>query len=105
MELVDVYPVKPQCAPGEKVQAVIEFVVDRIPEGEEATLSLEWSMSSGGPALARLSATLLREAGEHELVVEAGCPSNADSGELGVILTWPDTALSVTGGARVAVRP
>ena len=105
LELVDVYPVKPQCAPGEKVQAVIEFVVDRIPGGEEATLSLEWSMSSGGPALARLSATLLREAGEHELIVEAGCPSNADSGELGVILTWPDTALSVTGEARVAVRP
>ncbi len=104
LELVDVYPVKAQCVPGEKVQAVIQFVVDRIPEGEEATLSLEWSMSTGGPALARLSATLLREAGEHELVVESGCPESAESGALGVILSWPETDLSVTGEARVSVR-
>ncbi|MCO4770976.1 MAG: hypothetical protein KDA24_13160 [Deltaproteobacteria bacterium] len=103
LEVVDVYTMHSSCTPGEQVVGVVEFVVDRIPDGEEAALKLEWSISSGGPALARLSASLLREAGEHEVLFEAGCPSDGGSGELGVILSWEATGLRVDGSAKVSV--
>jgi len=103
LEVVDVYPVYPSCTPGEPLLGVVEFVLDRIPDGEEAELVLEWSSSSGGPALARLSAGLLRVAGEHEVLFEAGCPSSGTTAELGVSLTWPATGLEVSGRATVQI--
>lgn len=103
LEIVDVYPVHATCTPGESVVGVVEFVLDSIPDGEEASLVLEWSVSSGGPALARLSAVLQRVAGEHEVLFEAGCPSDGTTAELGVRLSWEVTGLEVSGEATVRV--
>lgn len=102
LSIKDVYPVDSSCSPGTQVRGVVQFVVDRIPDGEEAALRLEWFVSTGGPALARLSASLVRVAGEHEVVFEGGCPSSGPA-ELGVILSWPDTGLSAEGKATVRV--
>jgi hypothetical protein len=104
LELVDVYAAEPTCVPGQAVIGVVEFVIDSIPNGEEAELELEWSVSAGGPALARLSASLLRVAGEHEVLFEGGCPSNGSAADLGVTLSWPATGLSVAGTASVKVK-
>jgi len=103
LRVKDVYTVDSSCKPGTQVRGVVQFVVDRIPEGEEAALKLEWSVSSGGPALARLSANLVRVAGEHEVVFEGGCPSDGRTAELGVILSWPETGLQSEGKATVRV--
>lgn|GEM_PF-3331390 len=103
LEIVDVYPAEPTCAPGTPLLGVVEFIVDRIPDGEDAALTLSWSVSTGGPALARLSASMLRVAGEHEVRFEAGCPSSGRIAQLSVELAWEATGLSVASAATVNV--
>lgn len=104
LDMVDLYSLDPTCVHGQQVVASVGFVLDHIPDGEEATLTLEWSLTSGGPALARFSAEIVREAGEHEVHLEAGCPGERGTGTYEVILSWPATGLTVSRTTSVVSR-
>ncbi len=104
LELVELYPVDPTCVQGQQVVASVNFVVDQIPKGEEATLTLEWSLVSGTNALVRFSAEIVREAGEHEVHVEAGCPGERGTATFEATLTWQETGLTANQTTTVVSR-
>ena len=104
LEVFNLYTLDPTCTTGQQVVAALGFVLDGVPDGEEATLLLQWSLASGGQALARFSAEIAREAGEHEVHLEAGCPGQRGTATFEVHVAWPDRALSGSQTTSVVSR-
>ena len=104
LEIVDLYTLDPTCTQGQQVVGALGFVLDGVPDGEEATLLLQWSLSRDGRALVRFSAEIAREAGEHEVHVEAGCPSDRGTATFEVIASWVDKGIEQTRSTTVVSR-
>lgn len=90
LELVELYTLDPTCTSGQQVTGALSFVLDGVPDGEEAPILLQWSLNRDGRALVRFSAEIRREAGEHEIHVEAGCPSERGTATFEVTASWVD---------------
>ena len=100
----EVYLLSPSCRPGEQVQAVLEFTLAGPAEGELATLALSWGIDVGGKALVRFAAEIERGAGQHEVVLEAGCPSTEGRSTLQIVASWAARSLEGKGSVEVVSR-
>jgi len=104
LEVVDVYPVDPSCRPGQEFEAVVEFVVDNLDEGETADLSVEWDITMDGRSLTRDAMSVARGSGEHEIEFTALCPRDQGDATIEVLVDWEDRGLSGEARGFIGVR-
>ncbi len=104
LEVVDVYPIDPNCRPGQDFEAVVEFVVDNLPEGRTAELSVEWDITMDGKSLTRDAMALARGVGEHEVEFTAICPRDQGDATIEVLVDWEEKGLSGEARGFVGVR-
>jgi hypothetical protein len=104
LEVVDVYPIEPNCRPGQEFDTVVAFVVDNLSEGETASLSVEWDITMDGKSLTRDALPVARGSGEHEVEITAICPRAQGDATIEVLVDWEDAGLSEEARGFVAVR-
>lgn len=104
VEILDMFSGDAFCPLGRRADAGIEFALDGVPDGQPATLQIEWDLTMAGRSVRRDAFSLQREAGSHEVDFEVPCPDTAGSARLEVVIVDPGGAIAAQGTLELDAR-